>query len=67
MRFEEMKTLKEKSDELNKQILKQVGLMKETTKDSQQRERLNIQLLEKNKDKNEKITILKENEKMLHD
>lgn len=67
MRFEEMKTLKEKSDELNKQILKQVGLMKETIKDSQQRERLNIQLLEKNKDKNEKITILKENEKMLHD
>lgn len=41
--------------------------MKETIKDSQQRERLNIQLLEKNKDKNEKITILKENEKMLHD
>lgn len=41
--------------------------MKETIKDSQQRERLNIQLLEKNKDKNERIQALKNNEKMLID
>ena len=33
-RFEEMKQLKEKSDEFNKQILKQVGIMKEAIKDS---------------------------------
>jgi hypothetical protein len=41
--------------------------MKDTIKDSQQRERLNIQLLEKNKDKNEKIASLKDNEKMLQE
>jgi hypothetical protein len=39
--------------------------MKETIKDSQQREKLNIQLLEKNKEKNEKIRELKENQASL--
>jgi hypothetical protein len=33
---------KEKSDEINRSIIKQVGLMKEAIRDSQQREELNM-------------------------
>jgi len=40
--------------------MKQVGLMKEAIRDSQEREELNIQLMDKNKQKNQKIAELKQ-------
>lgn len=58
---------KAKSDEMQAQILKQMSLMKEAIKDSQQCEIINKELLEKLQLKNEKMSTLKASEKMLLD
>ncbi len=54
-------------EELNKCIMKQVSIMKEAIKDSKEREALNMELLEKNRQKSAKIELLKQNEILLQD
>ena len=54
-------------EELNRCIMKQVSIMKEAIKDSKEREALNMELLEKNRQKSAKIEVLKQNETLLQD
>jgi len=56
---------KQKAESLNSTIMKQVIIMKEAIKDSRDCELMNKELLEKNKDKNDKIVQLKNNEMMM--